>query len=144
MSDTDTRLKTLITTNAAVKAKIGSRMYLDKVPPQPEREQHPYVWFRRRSTGASDTTDAAAGDAPYQFDYDMEIIAPLATEAKQIADLIRLTSNSGLGLNCYRGTFGDSTCQGIFVNDQEGGYEPLGIGESFGLSVVALDVRVML
>jgi hypothetical protein len=143
MSDVDTRLRTLITTNAAVQRKIGDRMHLDKVPAK-EQQNKPYVWYRRRSTGPSDTIDASAGDAPYQFDYDLEVIAPLASEAKEIADLIRLTANSGLGLNCYRGTFGDSTCQGIFVNDQEGGYEAFGIGESWGLSVVPLDVRVML
>lgn len=143
MSDTDTRLRTLLTTHAAVKAKIGDRMHLDKVPTIDDQKR-PYVWFRRRSTGPTDTIDASAGDTPFDFSYDLEIIAPLATEAKQIADLIRLSTNSGLGLNCYRGTFGDSTCQGIFVEDQDTGYEPLGIGENFGLAVVALDVRVML
>jgi hypothetical protein len=143
MSDTDTRLRSLITSNAAVRAKIGERMHLDKVLPADDQKR-PYVWYRRRSTGPSDTIDAAAGDTPFQFDYDLEIISPLASEAKQIAELIRGSANSGLGLNCYRGTFGDSTCQAIFVEDQDTGYEPLGIGENFGLAVVALDVRVML
>lgn len=135
MSDTDTRLKVLLTTHAAVKAKIGDRMHLDKVPPAQGR---PYVWFQRRSTGPSDTLDASIGEESFDFSYDLQAVAPIISEAKQIASLIRTV------LNNYHGAFGDSTCQAIFVEDTDTGEEPLGIGENFGMSVVALDVRVML
>lgn len=135
MSDTDTRLRTLLTTTTAVKAKIGDRMHLDRVP---TAKGSPYVWYSRRTTGPSDTLDASVGEESFDFSYELQVVAPISSEAKAIASLIRTT------LNNYRGTFGDSTCQGIFIEDADTGEEPLGIGENFGMAVVALDVRVML
>jgi len=137
----DENLKSLVTSNAAVKQRIGDRMYFQKVPGD---KRAPYVWYRRSLTGESDTLDAAAGESPFEFTFDMAVVSEKDYEAEAIAELIRGSANSGLALNNYRGTFGSMTAQGIFVTEQSVDYEALGIGEDSGLRIVSLSVRVML
>lgn len=143
MADTATRLKKLITSNAAVKDKIGDRMYLDRVPSLSDKRR-PYIWFRRMSAAPIDTLDAAAGEAPTDETFEVEVISPVERETQQITDLIVKADNGGAALNGYRGAFDDTTCRGIFVTDREGGHAAKGIGENTGLFFTAFNVQIHL
>jgi hypothetical protein len=141
MSDTATRFKTLLQSNAAVTAKVGKRVHMDKVP---QNEPMPYVFFRRGDAAPIDTLDATAGESPTNELFNVQVVSDKKGEAEAIADLICKSANSGLALNAYRGTFGDSTCQGIFVTGRESEQEGEGIGEGAGVYTVPFTAQVYL
>jgi hypothetical protein len=141
MADTATRFRNFLKSNAAVKARLGERIYMDRVP---DDKGKPYLWYRRMTIDPEDTTDAAAGASPISETFEVEVISPVESETQAITDLILYSANSGLALSDYRGTFDDTTVDACFVTDREGGHAPKGIGEAVGLFFTGFNVQIVL
>lgn len=133
MADIETRLKTFLQSDDTVRTKVGDRIHFDLVP---EDKKRPYIWARLSRTGTFPTTDMSAGQEPGEYQFDLETISPVKSEARQMAEAVRAKCEG------YRGAFADSTVRGMFVTDQDEDYEPKGIGEGVGLFVGALGVQV--
>jgi len=133
MADIETRLKVFLKADATLEAKVGDRIHFDLVP---EDKKRPYIWARLSRTGNFETLDSSAGEVPGEYQFDLECVSPVKSEARTIAEAVRARCH------CYHSTFADTTVRGIFVTDQDEDYEPLGIGEGTGLFVGALGVQV--
>lgn len=141
MADTATRFRNFLKSNAAVKGKLGDRIFMDRVP---KFDGSPYLWYRRMSAAPIDHLGPTAGEAPTEETFEVEVISKVESETQQITDLICGSANSGLALNGYRGTFDDTTVRGVFVTDREGGHASTGIGENVGLFFTAFNVQIHL
>ena len=141
MADTATRLRNFLKSNAAVKQRLGERIYFNRAP---TFEGKPYLYYRRVTADNPDTLDATAGEDCYSELFEVEVVSNVEAEAEAIADLIIKDDNSGLAMSDYRGTFDDTTVRGIFVTNRESSHTPLGIGETTGLWSVAFNAEVHL
>jgi hypothetical protein len=136
VSDTATRLKRFLQAVDGIKNTVASRICLDHVDGLPDDKLKPYIWFRRRVTQSALALDSPVGEEAHEYQFDLEVISKSNREAQAIAATVRTACH------CYRGAFDDSTIQGMFVNDQDDDYQPMGIGEGTGLLVVAMDLQV--
>lgn len=126
-------LKTKVLADTTVEAKVAGRMSYVRVP---QNTIKPYIWYAQSGS----THDVALDDSPggpNRRTFDLECISTVPDEARSIVDAVQAA------LNSYRGSFGDSTCQGIFAQEQQDGYEPRGISGDSGLYVCALLVEVV-
>lgn len=133
MADIETRLKVFLKTDTTIGQKVGDRIHFDQVP---EDKIRPYIWARLNRTGNFETLDSSAGEVPGEYQFDLECVSPVKSEARTIAEAVRAKCH------CHRGAFADTTVRGMFTTDQDEEYVPLGIGESQGLYVGALGVQV--
>lgn len=135
MADINARFKTFLQADTDIAAKVASRVHDSHVPQaQTVPPIKSFIYFHRRQTTHSPTLDSAAGEVPQEFAFDVEVVE--ADSRKPLGELVRTRCN------CYRGTFGDSTCQGVFVNDQDENYQSYNVGGDGGVFVTTLDVQV--
>ncbi len=135
MADVNTRFKTFLQADSSIAAKVASRVHDSHVPRAAATPPlKSFIYFRRRQTTHSPTLDSAAGEVPQEFAFDVEVVE--ADSRKPLGELVRARCN------CFRGTFADSTCQAIFVNDHDDDYQPYNVGGDTGVFVTALDVTV--
>lgn len=136
MADIATRFRAFLLADSSVKAKLGERIYQDRVSEQsPVR---PYLWFSKRLTNYSNCIDDANGAAPTSVNFDVESISTDLTESQAIAELVRTRCH------LYRGAFDDSTVKGVFVREQDDEYVPRGMGTNDGMFATVFDVEVFL
>lgn len=133
MADIETRFKVFLQTDATIEQKVGDRIHFDQVP---EDKKRPYIWARLSRIGNFETLDSSAGEVPGEYQFDLECVSPVKSEARTIAEAVRAKCH------CHRGTFADTTVRGMFTTDQDEDYVPLGVGEGTGLFVDALGVQV--
>lgn len=131
MADVATRFKTFLQADSSIAAKVAKRIHHDQIP---QSATYPFVWYRKRQTTHYPTLDSAAGEVAQEFAFDVEVVEK--DNARPLAELVRTRCN------CFRGTYGDSTTQGIFVQDASDEYVPFNVGGDSGLYVTALDVTV--
>lgn len=127
MADVATRLRAILLADDDITAKVGQRIHQATIP---EKTAPPFIFFKR--TGVR--FERALGDngaAPLSHSFDVECVGLNLDESQELADQIR--SYDG-----YSGTFGDSTCKGIFVDEQTDEYE-----SEFGSHVASLSVEVV-
>lgn len=134
MADVATRLRTFCLADTTIATAVGVRMSQGVVA-QPLAT--PYIWFSRARTEDVDTLDAAAGEAAFMHEFDIEAISDDLDEAQDIAAALKTR------LNKYRGAFADSTVKGIFVTDQNDDYYPRGLGDDEGRHVAAIRVEII-
>lgn len=127
-------LRSLLLADDSLTNLIGARVHHNHVPSKPGNN---YVWFAQSTTFENDVIDAAVGDDPQSITYDVECVS-LAAQADAVAMKTRVRAV----LNKYRGTIGDSTTQGIFVEELPENYEPKGIPGDQGAYVQACRVQV--
>lgn len=137
MSDVSSRFRDFLLADANIARLVGQRVHEDHVPQRVAAKDYPFIWYRKRSATGFETLDSANGEQARDFSFDVELVAKSQSTAKELSELVRTRCN------CYRGTYGDSTCQGVFVQDQDDSYLPRNIGGDDGLFVPALDVRVI-
>jgi predicted membrane-bound spermidine synthase len=126
--------RTFLRSNTALNAKVQDRIYDEHVP---QTKTKPYIWFRKRQGLSLDMLSPDIGTEAKDFSFDVEIVADSQPQTKVIFELFSTCCNF------YRGALGDLTAQGIFVQDQDGDYEPQSIGGDTGVFVEAADVRVV-
>jgi hypothetical protein len=132
MSDVPTNLRAVLLADSAVAAIVSTRVHQSVVP---ESVEAPYVWFTRdRSDGPRCLDNGVARNTEQQFS--IECIAEDLSTSQTLADAV------SAALDGKRGTFGDDTVQGVFVDDQTDDYIPRGVSSDDGAFVAALQVRI--
>ena len=131
----DENLITLVLGDSSITAKIGSRMHFDVIP---QDTAFPRIRFFRTGTALDGALDDAAGTAPNRETFMLELQAKSPREREELRKLVEAR------LNCYRGTFGDTTCQGIFAEDQTSTHEPRSIGTETGIYIAEVSAEVVL
>lgn len=131
----DENLITLVLADTSIKGMIGDRMHFGHVP---ETTPFPRIRFERTGTMRDGCLDDAAGDDPTRENFLVEIQARDEREAETLKGLVIDR------LNCYRGSFGDTTCQGIFAEDWSSAHQQRGGGTDAGLWIVTGPVEVVL
>lgn len=131
----DENLITLVLGDSSIQAKIGSRMHLDQIPQDTE---FPRIRFFRTGTALDGALDDAAGTAPNRETFLLEIQTRTPREREELRKLVEGR------LNCYRGTFGDTTCQGIFAADATSTHEPRSVGTESGIYIAEISAEVVL
>lgn len=141
MADVGENLKAFLEANAAVAALVGNRVFQDHVP-QATLTMGPFIAFRLADSSSDNERclDDAVGAAPFRFMFNLDAVAKTAGKEKDI----RAAVNSAL--NNYgkqTRTFGDTTIQGVFCEDQSDDYEPFSVSADSGLRVAGLSVEVI-
>jgi hypothetical protein len=137
VSDVSSRFRDFLLADENIARLVGGRVHEDHVPQRLGAKDYPFIWYRKRQAQGAETLDSSPGeDAKFHY-FDVEVVAKGIHLAKQLETLVRARCS------CYRGTYGDSTVQGIFVEDQDSDYIPRSAGSDEGLYVPALDVRVI-
>jgi hypothetical protein len=131
----DENLITLVLGDSSISAKIGTRMHFDQIP---QGTDFPRIRFFRSGAAIDGCLDDAAGTAPNRESFMLEIQTRDPRDREELRKLVEAR------LNCYRGTFGDTTCQGIFAADATSSHEPRSIGTETGIYIAEVSAEVML
>lgn len=131
----DENLITFLLGDSSIAAKLGTRLTFNHFPAD---TAFPRAYFTRTATERDGCLDDAAGDAPTRERFQLEL---QTEDQRQTEDLRKLVEAR---LNCYRGTFGDTTVSGIFAEQQNSGHDPRGTGRDNGLFTATFDVEVIL
>ena len=138
MSDVSSRFRDFLLADENINRLVGGRVHEDHVPQRLGAKDLPYIWYRLRQQSGAETLDSSNGEGAKFHYFDVEVVAGKATSTvKDLATFVRARCS------CYRGTYGDSTCQGIFVDDRGDEYERRNGGGDEGWSIPAFDVRVI-
>ncbi len=129
MADVATRFRDLLLADSAIANKVGRKVHQATVP-EGEEFGPPFVFFKRTSVVFERTLGTTGAD-PFRWFFDVDCVGLNLDEAQELADEIR-------GYDGYSGTFADTTCKGIFVDDQTDEYET-----QFGDHVASLSVEVI-
>lgn len=122
-----------LTSNSAIKAKVGNRIAQDSVPQGLPR---PFLFLQRTGIRQERCHDDAQGEEPFSQTFAIECVADDPKAADETADVVR-------GLDLHTGAFGDTTCKRLFVDDQQADYEPINAGGDDGRHVAVLSVEVI-
>lgn len=132
MADIAENLRTFILTSSTLTAFVADRVHHGHVPANKEET---YIYFSRSNRAYEHTLDSEAGEAPRAEYFDMECCSRNPNASNNLADAVR-------GLFPMRGTFGDATIKGAFVNDQDEDYIPLNNAADEGVTVQALQMEI--
>lgn len=132
MADVATRLRTHLVTDSAIAALVGENVHQGNVPQSIDGD---YIWFGRSGVESLRVLAAGAID-PLAVRFDVEAISHDLDRCQQIASAIRTRCDA------YRGTFADTTVQGIFVEDHSDDYIPRGVFSDDGPHVAAMNVEI--
>jgi hypothetical protein len=131
MADVAENLRAYMLTSTPLKA-LTSHIAENKVPqPTPDK----YIWVAQNGKVYDQTTDDAAGVAPRSVLFDCECCAKELRDSVAIADEVR-------ALFPYRGTFGDMTIKGAFVNDQSEDYTSVNEMADDGIHSQSLQIEI--
>ncbi len=133
MADVAQNLRAFLLADASIAALVGASVHQNLVP---ENRPTPFIWYRQAGVAYEPITDAAAGADPDDYLYDLECVSDDLDEAANLAALVRGR------LAYYRGDFGDSTVQAIFVDDHEDDYIPRNEDADAGLHAATLRATV--
>lgn len=100
----------------------------------PQHMPRAYIWFRSAADTVLFTMDKVGGI--HQANYDVEVIADSESTAQSVADKLRTKCDG------YKGTVANSSAQGMFLRDKSDDYQPRGIDDDEGRSVIAYDMEV--
>lgn len=132
MADVATRLRTFLLSDATISGIVGERIHQGFVP---ETTSGDYIWFAR--SGVEPLRVLASGVIePLSVRFDLEAISEDIERSQTLAAAIRNK------LDAYRGTFVDTTTQGIFVEDHNDDYMPRGIFGDEVVYVAAMNVEI--
>lgn len=134
MADLGANLRTKLLADATLRSLVGDRIHVNKIPARPGNN---FIYLAVDSTQENETLDGQVGEAPLSQTYAAECIS-LEGQAEAIAIKQRLRQ-----LNNFRGTLGDQTVKGIFVNEFQEQYEPRGVGDT-GAHVAVCQVQVFI
>ena len=108
----------LLADSTGVNAIVDGRVHQNNVP---ESIPMPRVWYTRAAS-FEDVDNAGVGGLT-DSSWDIECHAEDLGDALNLADKVKSL------LNGTKGSFGDDSVQGVFVEDHDDDYLPKGIGE---------------
>lgn len=110
--------KVLLADSTGVNAIVSGRVHQNSIP---ETITMPRVWYTRASSVEEVDNDGVGGLTESSWD--------IECHAEDLDDALNLADNVKSLLNGTKGSFGDDTVQGIFVEDHDDDYLPKGLGE---------------
>lgn len=132
MADLPTNLRTFLLTQSAITAIVGSQVHQAKVP----ADRSPsYIWFGRTGSQSLDMVAPAVGLEPDSQFFSVECVSDDVDKTQALGDALRAITN-------YQGTFGDTTVQGLFVDEQNDDYEYRSISGDEGLHTAAFSLQI--
>jgi hypothetical protein len=133
VTTTEKNLKDFLLASDSIKAAVKAVSY-NHVP---QDKDTPYIFFQQ--SGATDdiALDDSAG-TPTRPRYAVECWASNPPDAITLKNLVQAR------LHKHRGAFGDTTVKGIFAEDVDDEYVPMGNGSDDGLHGAALFAEVVL
>lgn len=132
MADLPTNLRTFLLSRSAITAIVGAQVHQASIPAD---RQPPYVWFARTGSEAVDVLTPDVGLEPNNQFFTLECVTDDLDKTQALGDAIRAFNN-------YRSTFGDTTVQGVFVNEQNDDYEYRTIMGDEGFHTAAFSIEV--
>lgn len=127
-------LKTFLGADGTISGIVGTFVVQNHIPAE---DVSPFIWYMRRGTEYARTTDASVGDSTFGHFFDIECISEDVAEAISLADRIKVI------LDNFRGTFGNVTLAGAFVEDHSDEYVPRNQSGDTGRHIAALDARII-
>jgi hypothetical protein len=131
----DENLRAYLAADSTVRKLVGGRIHENHVP-QPYVGD--YIWFAFAG-GESERTLSGDSAALFRVRFDLECIARSISQARRIAAAV-FAALEGYARGA---TFGDTTLQGIFVEEQPDEYLPRGVLADSGLHVASKSVEVV-
>jgi hypothetical protein len=136
MTDIAPDLRTKLLTDSVLTSLVGSRIHLSHVP---QIGAESYIWLAQSGSIEDDTLDDTPGTEANAKTFDLECISYKSQqEASAIRERVRAV------LSKFRGTLGNTTVQGVFVEDSLDEYQPRGLGSDEGAYVQTFRVTVFL
>lgn len=114
-----------------VTRRVNRRVHQNHMP---QGSNYPAIWLSRRSELPSTTFDG--DDDPVQTRFDIECLGETQTDAIELSSVVAST------LHGTRGTFGNGTVQGVFVENKSDDYIPQNDSSDDGIIAVGLDVSI--
>lgn len=134
MADVAENLRAFLMADATVAALIGNRLYQDHVP---EGTKRPFAAYQITGSRRERCLDDAVGTSPFSWTFNVDAVGDRRTDANNVRNAINGA------LDAYDGTFGDTTVDGVFCEDQSDDYEPFSIPADSGLHVASQIVEVI-
>ncbi len=131
--DAAQNLRAFLLADTTLNTLVAGGVHENQVP-QMGTEQN-YIWLAQNGKVYDQATDDEAGVSPRSIMFDCECCSRKLPESVQIGDAVR-------NLFPMRGTFGDATIKGVFVNDQSEDYVPINDMGDKGIHVQALQIEV--
>lgn len=133
MSDTATRLRTHLLDSTSIAAVVGTSVHQSRVPAS---VNPPYIWYQRASAETIGTLDGGVA-VDWATYFDVECVADDLGDAQSLATLVKAR------LSNHRGTFGDGTIKGAFVEDHSDDYIPRSVSDDSVAHVAAIRVQII-
>lgn len=134
MTTIDENLKTFLQADSNITRKVGTRVYENFVP---KSLIAPFIFFVQTGDDDELCLDDSPGSGPFRYRFSVECVGQSLRDSRTLATLVR----SRLNKLASGTTFGDSTVQGCFAENQSDSYEAR--TEFTGFHVAALDVEVI-
>lgn len=132
MADVATNLRSFLLATPAITDIVADRVHQSRVP---QDSPFPHIWFGRTGSEGDQCMDAGSRRPLFQT-FALECAATDLDKSQELADAVWDT------LSDYRGTFGDMTAQGVFVEDQNDDYEPYYQQGDEGVFAAYLQIRI--
>lgn len=131
-NDTTENLRVYLLTSSDVRSLTSGNVHQNQVP---QNRKQDYIWLRLASRQPDHCLDDETGAAPRALLYDCECCSSDLDRSVRLSDAVR-------ALAPYRGSFGDSTVKGVFVNDQDEDYQPVNDMGDIGIHIQTLQIEV--
>lgn len=137
-ADVPTNLRTFLLAQSAIRNIVGAQVHQAKVPAD---RNPPYIWFGRSGSQKVELLAPPVGLEPGAQFFAFECIASDLDHAQAIGDAMRALDGYGKNLS-PPGTFGDTTIQAMFVEEQADDYEYRTINGDEGFHACAFSVEI--
>jgi hypothetical protein len=134
VTTTEEHLRKFLLADSSIAGAVGSRVSFNVVP---QDKDVPYIFFQQEGSTDDAALDDSAG-TPTRPRYALECWADKPSDAISLKNLLQAK------LHKHRGTFGDTTVKGIFAEDVDDEYVPMGNGSDDGLHGCHLFAEVVL
>lgn len=124
-------LRTFITGSTALTALVSTRVHYNYAPISSAR---PNIWFRVTNDNQPLTMDGAA--SIHQANVDIECVGLTESDSQAVADAIKARMHG------YKGTMGQITCNGAFMDDKDDDYVPFSNQSDEGAHVVSFNLNL--
>lgn len=136
MADATENLIAFLLDDSSLSASLGTRC--NQIRGLQEFTYPFCVLFRTGTDGDTErTVDQSVGTAPFRKFYDIEVVSDDVDEAADIAERVKAYADG------YSGAFGDTTIQGLFIEDHDDDYQARAVAGDEAVYVQALQAQLV-
>ena len=141
MATVDENFLAFLKADSTIARLVGARIHENQVPQNPTGD---YIWFALAGEEDEYCLDDADGAAPFRFRYAVECVGYSSSDktyglrkSREMANAVKSRVKN------YNGSFGDSTVQGLFVDEVSEDYEPRNDFSDLGFHTRSIAVEVI-